>query len=91
MERLEWFVGLFAEAHGPGAMMGETLTTMVANDAFTQALTNPLMAKEVHTAETFGPEGLEIVRATRRLAQVVARNTGVSDEGAVRFEVAAGS
>ena len=91
VERLEWFVGLFAEAHGPGAMMGETLTTMVANDAFTQALTNPLMAKEVHTAETFGPEGLEIVRATRRLAQVVARNTGVSDEGAVRFEVAAGS
>lgn len=89
VERLEWFVGLFAEAHGSGAMMGDLLTTMVANDAFTQALTNPLMAKEVHTAETFGAEGLEIVQGTRRLAQVIARNTGVRDDGAVRFEVTA--
>ena len=89
VERLEWFVGLFAEGYGEGAMMGELLTTMVANDAFTQALTNPLLAREIHTVETFGPEGLEIVHATRRLAQVVARNTGVSDETAVRFEVTA--
>ena len=90
MERLEWFVGIFAEAHGPGAMMGELLTTMVANDAFTQALTNPLLAEGVHTAETFGAEGLEIVRSTRRLAQVVARNTGITEEDSVRFEVVMG-
>ena len=77
VERLEWFVGLFAEAHGPGAMMGELLTTMVANDAFTQALTNPLLAKEVHTAATFGEEGFEIVRTSRTLAQVIARNTKI--------------
>ena len=88
VERLEWFVGLFAEAHDEGAMMGELLTTMVANDAFTQALTNPLLAKEIHTADTFGAEGLAIVRGTKRVAQVIARNTGVADEAAVRFDVA---
>ena len=91
VERLEWFVGIFAEAHGPGAMMGELLTTMVANDAFTQALTNPLLSESVHNAATFGEAGLEIVRATRRLAQVVARNTGMANEGRVRFEVARGA
>ena len=85
VERLEWFVGIFAEGYGGGAMMGELLTTMVANDAFTQALTNPLLAEGIHNAATFGEEGREIVRSTRRLAQVIARNTGIEDPSKVRF------
>jgi prostaglandin-endoperoxide synthase 2 len=75
IDRLEWFVGLFAEAYDDENMMGGLLTGMVANDAFTQALTNPLLAKAVYGPKTFGPEGFAIVESTRTLAQVAARNT----------------
>ncbi len=87
IERLEWFVGLFAEKYGSTSMMGELLVTMVANDAFTQALTNPLLAENVYNADTFSKEGMEIVRATRTLGDLVARNTGIGDAGAMAFEV----
>ena len=40
---VEWFVGIFAEKHVEGRPMGELMRTMVANDAFIQALTNPLL------------------------------------------------
>ncbi|HYJ29632.1 MAG TPA: peroxidase family protein [Allosphingosinicella sp.] len=79
VERLEWFVGLFAEGYDDEGMMGELLITMVANDAFTQALTNPLLSKAVYNDKTFGREGLEIIESTRTLTQVIARNTGIAE------------
>jgi prostaglandin-endoperoxide synthase 2 len=87
IDRLEWFVGIFAEGYGERQMMGELLTTMVANDAFTQALTNPLLAEAVYNEGTFGREGLEIVRTTKTLADVIARNTGIRDPDLVGFTV----
>jgi prostaglandin-endoperoxide synthase 2 len=88
IDRLEWWVGLFAERYDDAAMMGELLVTMVANDAFTQALTNPLLAEHVHTADTFAPEGLAVIRTTRTLADVIVRNTGLRDPAKVGFTVA---
>ena len=85
VDRLEWFVGIFAEKHDEGAMMGDLLTTMVASDAFTQALTNPLLARNVHGEAAFAKEGMEIIRKTRSLAQVVVRNTEVDDENEIGF------
>ncbi len=78
VDRLEWFVGLFAEGYGDPDMMGEVMTTMVASDAFTQALTNPLLAGSVYGEEAFSKAGLAVVRSTNRLAQVIARNSGVA-------------
>ena len=85
IDRLEWFVGLFAEGFGKSHMMGELMTTMVANDAFTQALTNPLLAEAVHNEATFSKAGYAIVRETRTLAQVIARNTGIDDPSQFGF------
>ncbi|WP_347304291.1 peroxidase family protein [Croceibacterium sp. TMG7-5b_MA50] len=87
IDRLEWFVGIFAEKYGSANMMGELLTTMVANDAFTQALTNPLLAENVFNEATFGAEGMSIIGSTRTLAEVIVRNTGIRDKGSVRFTV----
>jgi prostaglandin-endoperoxide synthase 2 len=87
VDRLEWFVGPFAEGYGEDHMVGELLTTMVANDAFTQPLTNLLLAEAVHNEATFGEEGMAIVRGTRTLAEVIARNTKIADPSLVRFKV----
>ena len=61
IDRLEWYVGIFAEDYPDYLMMGELLTTMVANDAFTQALTNPLLSRNVFNEETFSPAGMKII------------------------------
>jgi prostaglandin-endoperoxide synthase 2 len=88
IEKLEWFVGIFAEDFGPDEMMGALLNTMVANDAFTQALTNPLLSKAVFNhPDTFAPEGRAIIDATSSLADIVVRNTGVTDRKAVGFKI----
>ena len=63
-------------------MMGELLTTMVANDAFTQALTNPLLARNVFTEDTFSAAGMKIIEETHSLKQILARNSQ-SSEGVV--------
>lgn len=74
IENLEWYVGLFAEDHPPQMMMGELLGTMVGYDAFTQALTNPLLARNVFNANTFTQTGLDIIAETHRLQQLFDRN-----------------
>ena len=55
-------------------MMGELLTAMVGYDAFTQALTNPVLAPQVFTEATFTRAGMKIIRRTRSLQQILARN-----------------
>jgi prostaglandin-endoperoxide synthase 2 len=66
-------------------MMGELLTFMVANDAFTQALTNPLLARNVFTEATFTKAGLDLIGETDRLEQIVRRNVGDPDAVSVDF------
>jgi prostaglandin-endoperoxide synthase 2 len=74
IDNLEWYVGIFAEDYPDYLMMGELLTTMVANDAFTQALTNPLLARNVFNEQTFSRTGMTIIKQTRSLQEVIARN-----------------
>ena len=87
IDKLEWFVGLFAEAYDDCEMMGELLKTMVANDAFTQALTNPLLAKNVYNTATFSEEGMKVINETSGLADIIVRNTGIGDTAEVGFQI----
>ncbi len=87
IDNLEWFVGIFAEAYDNKEMMGELMKVMVANDAFTQALTNPLLAEAVYNAETFSHEGLEVIESTSSLADIIQRNSGLQDKSTVGFKV----
>ncbi|MCV7254672.1 hypothetical protein H7J86_21155 [Mycobacterium hackensackense] len=79
IDNLEWYVGVFAEDYPDYAMMGELLTTMVAYDAFTQALTNPLLARNVFNERTFSKTGMAIIGETRSLEQLIARNCTTPD------------
>lgn len=74
IDQLELVVGLFAEESRDGALFGALMNTMVAADAFTQALTNPLLAAHVYTADTLTSYGLAEIAATPSLQAMVARN-----------------
>ncbi|MEL6474941.1 MAG: peroxidase family protein [Pseudomonadota bacterium] len=72
---VEWFVGIFAEKHSGKRIMGDLMLTMVANDAFTQALTNPLLSegifspKGAHNA-TFTAEGKRLIEDLNSLQKI---------------------
>ncbi|GAA3149055.1 peroxidase family protein [Nonomuraea roseoviolacea] len=75
VDDLDLYVGLFAEEPGsPDAILPPLLTKIIAIDAFSQALTNPLLAPRVFNAATFSPTGMRIIASTRTLSDVVRRN-----------------
>jgi prostaglandin-endoperoxide synthase 2 len=76
VDDIDLYVGIFAEQPGsPSTLLGPLLTKIIAIDAFSQALTNPLLAPRVLNAETFTPLGLRTIERTRSLSDVVHRNT----------------
>jgi prostaglandin-endoperoxide synthase 2 len=87
VDNVEWLVGLFAESYDKESMMGELMITMVANDAFTQALTNPLLSSNVFNTNTFSELGMEIIQNTFSLADIIVRNTHIKNKKEVGFKV----
>jgi prostaglandin-endoperoxide synthase 2 len=85
IDDVEWYVGIFAEDYPDYCMMGELLTTMVAHDAFTQALTNPLLGRQVFNEATFSAVGLQIIEETHELREIVARTTTDPEVVVVEF------
>lgn len=71
VENLEWYIGMCAESHDRGNIMGDLMFYMVAHDAFTHALTNPLLSKALFSEATFGEIGYRYVQKITRLQQVV--------------------
>ena len=56
-ELVEFFTGIFCEDRLPNSPLPQTILTLVAIDAFSQALTNPLFSEHVYNEKTFSPEG----------------------------------
>lgn len=73
-DQVEFYPGLFAEDRVKNSPLPRLLMTMVAVDAFSQALTNPLLSEHVFNAATFTPWGLQHINETDSLADLVARN-----------------
>ena len=86
VDNVEFYVGLFAEPTGTNGPLPDLVNSMVAMDAFSQALTNPLLSEhiwgdKVNRKETFSPEGLSAIEATSTLRDLVARNsTGLGEQ-----------
>ena len=59
---------------------------MVASDAFTQALTNPLLSKHVFNAGTFTKYGLKLIQNTKTIRHLVDRNVANPDTVKASFE-----
>ncbi|MCH7600240.1 MAG: hypothetical protein IH973_10835 [Myxococcales bacterium] len=86
IDNVEYLVGLLAEDYADREMMGELQLTMVAHDAFTHVLTNPLLAKRVFNKKTFSSEGMSEIADTNTLADVIVRNSGIADTREVSFK-----
>jgi prostaglandin-endoperoxide synthase 2 len=73
-DKVDFYVGLFAEDTVANSPLPELLMRMVAVDAFSQALTNPLLSEHVFNPDTFSQYGWDEIQATHRLRDLVARN-----------------
>ncbi|WP_269580773.1 peroxidase family protein [Roseibium sp. Sym1] len=74
VDNVELFVGLFAEDVAPRSAVPPLIGRMVALDAFSQALTNPLLSQHAFNAGTFSQEGMKVIESTSRLQQILDRN-----------------
>lgn len=81
IDNVEFQVGLFAERVEKNGPLPELLSAMVAMDAFSQALTNPLLSEHVwgnpnNRKLAFTEAGLAAIDATKTLADILDRNAG---------------
>jgi prostaglandin-endoperoxide synthase 2 len=74
VDDIDLYVGLLAEDVVPGGALPALMGTMVGVDAFTQALTNPLLSDTVFGQQTFSEVGLAEIAVTDTLRDVVHRN-----------------
>ncbi|MGF1884729.1 hypothetical protein L4D13_01110 [Photobacterium profundum] len=76
VDDVEFYCGLFAEDLNKNSPLPQLLTDFVGLDAFSQALTNPLLSKEVFEQKeaVFGKAGWKAIQETSTLRDIVARN-----------------
>jgi prostaglandin-endoperoxide synthase 2 len=74
VDDIDFYVGLFAEDPIKNSPLPPLLLRMVAVDAFSQALTNPLLSKSVFNRDTFSGAGWEAINQTKTLRDMLERN-----------------
>ena len=79
-KHVEFYIGLFAEDRVPNSPLPKTILEFVAIDAFSQALTNPLLSEHVFNTETFTEYGMNEIAAVSRLKDLVIRNTHLTSQ-----------
>ena len=84
-DKVEFYPGLFAEDLVDDSPLPGLLMRMVAVDAFTQALTNPLLSAHVYNAGTFTPWGLDLIENTHKLGDILARNVPLRGPTAIEM------
>ena len=82
VDEVDFYVGLFAEDTNDNSPLPTLILRMVAVDAFSQALTNPLLSKSVFHKETFSKPGWDAIQSTASLRELLNRNSpgGVGDK-----------
>ena len=82
IDDVEFMVGLLAEARTDKEMLGNLMTLMVGVDAFSQALTNPLLSRNVYREDCFTKFGVDSIDTTRSFNDVYKRNMPGNARGA---------
>ncbi len=74
-DEIEFYPGLFAEDLREDSALAPLVGTLVGIDAFSQALTNPLLHSRTYRPETFSPLGWAIIHEPQSIERLVRRNT----------------
>ncbi|MET3666647.1 peroxidase family protein [Caulobacter sp. 1776] len=79
VDKVEFYVGLFAEDTAANAPLPPLILRMVAIDAFSQALTNPLLSRNIwgdpaNRLAAFTREGLAAIESAKTLRDLLVRN-----------------
>lgn len=80
VDDIEFFTGIYAEDIRPNSVLPSLIGRMVGIDAFSQALTNPLLSPRVFNEATFSPAGMAIIKSTNSLADILHRNVPGDDK-----------
>lgn len=80
VDNLEFYVGLYAEDVRKNSALPPLIGRLVGIDAFSQALTNPLLAENLFNENTFSPIGLKIIQETNTVSELVHRNIPQKDK-----------
>jgi prostaglandin-endoperoxide synthase 2 len=80
--RVEFYPGLFCEDPVVNSPLPPLILRLVAVDAFSQALTNPLLSEHVFNESTFSEVGWEAIQTTKSLANLLDRNAPGGLKGA---------
>lgn len=80
VDKIELYVGLYAEDVRESSALAPLIGRLVGIDAFSQALTNPLLAENIFNEKTFSPVGWEVIQSTNTLSDLVNRNTPQQDK-----------
>ncbi len=83
VDRIEFFAGLFAEELPARSAAPPLIGRMVAADAFSHALTNPLLSPHVFNAATFTPAGMDLIGRPATLGGLLARNDAAGSDAGV--------
>lgn len=84
-DNVEFYPGLFAEDRVQDSPLPGLMMRMVAVDAFSQALTNPLLSEHVFNPATFTQWGLNLINATHKVSDILARNVPARGSAPVDF------
>jgi prostaglandin-endoperoxide synthase 2 len=87
VDRIELFTGLFCEELPARSAVPPLIGRMVAADAFSHALTNPLLSPHVYHAGTFTQAGLDVIAQTATLADLLQRNDTLQAGTRISMEV----
>ncbi|MDY6784546.1 MAG: peroxidase family protein [Cyanobacteriota bacterium] len=79
VDKIEFFVGLYAEDVRENSTIPPLVARLIGIDAFSQALTNPLLSANIFKEETFSAVGWDIIQNSKTVSDLVNRNVPPSD------------
>ena len=80
VDNIEFYVGLYAEEDRMNSAIPLLIERLIAIDAFSVVLTNPLLAERIFNEKTFSPVGWQEIQNTHTLSDLVHRNIPQRDK-----------